>query len=108
MNMFEEKLSRGELVIPECSACNEAIWPPNDFCSKCFGKAIWREFNQSGKILEYSKKGEQFFCLVEFANKIRLIGKISSKSPNPEIGNKVRIESCGIEGTNYKFNLKIE
>jgi uncharacterized protein len=99
MNIFEEQLSQGKFVIPECSSCKEIVWPPSDFCN---------QFEGIGKILEYSKKDEEFFCLAEFEKKIRIMGKLETKSGTPEVGKMAKLDSCRIVDKNYSFTMKLQ
>jgi uncharacterized protein len=108
MNIFEEQLSQGKFVIPECSSCKEIVWPPSDFCNQCFNKVNWRKFEGIGKILEYSKKDEEFFCLAEFEKKIRIMGKLETKSGTPEVGKMAKLDSCRIVDKNYSFTMKLQ
>lgn len=103
MNIFESELKSGKFVIPECPSCKVVIWPPSNFCSNCLGKVKWRKSNGIGKILEYSKKDDAYFCLAEFENKIRIMGLLKIHSNQPKVGGKVKLESCRMDGKNYNF-----
>ena len=105
MSVFETELKNGNFVIPECPACNEVIWPPSDYCSLCFGELRWRKLNRVGKILEFSRKDDTFFGLVEFEKKIRIIGTIITEQKRPDIGKMVKLDSCSRNGQNYSFNF---
>ena len=70
------------------------IWPPNEYCNHCFEKVNWKKSEGVGNIVEYSKKDETFFCLAEFENKIRIMGKLIVNSENPKVGKKVKLDSC--------------
>lgn len=107
MNFFETELKKGIFMIPECLKCNDVVWPPSDYCSHCFGKISWRKSDGVGTILEFSKSKDVFFCLVEFENKIRILGTIENKSNPPEINKKVKIQYCKMDGKNYNFTLEI-
>ena len=98
---FESELSKGILCIPKCSNCNQIVWPPVDFCSHCLGKVILEKGDFYGKILEFSKQ-DDYFCLVEFEGKARVIAKMKQI---PKIGQKVRIVNCGITKGNYFFEV---
>ncbi len=103
---FEAKLRQGKFVISECTKCNKIIWPPNEICNSCFGKAKWREGPNKGKVLEFSKKEDKIFCLVEFDEGIRFIGTLENES-TPKIGQEVKIRHCSIEDGDYSFNLSL-
>jgi len=97
---FESYLSRGYFCIPECISCKRIVWPPSEFCNHCFGTVSLKKGDFEGKIVEFSKQNDEYFCLVEFENTIRIIAKISMI---PEIGQKVKISKCGISNGNYLF-----
>jgi uncharacterized OB-fold protein len=103
---FESELNQGKFVISECTKCNKIIWPPNEICNSCFGEARWKEGPNQGKILEFSKKDETVFCLVEFGEVVRLIGTLE-ETMNPEIGQGVKIKHCSIENGDYSFKLSL-
>ena len=105
MSIFETELKKGNFVIPECPACKELVWPPSDYCSLCFGELKWKKSDRIGKILEYSRKEDTFFCLAEFEKKIRIIGTLKTNLKHPDIGKKVKLDSCSINGMNYNFTL---
>ena len=105
MSIFETELIKGNFVIPECTACKELIWPPSDYCSLCFNELKWRKANKIGKILEYSRKEDTFFCLAEFEKKIRIIGTLETNLKNPDIGKNVKLDSCSMDETNYNFTM---
>ena len=97
---FETKLSEGIFCIPECNECKKIVWPPSEFCNHCFGIVSLTEGDFEAKIIEFSSKNEQYFCVVEFEKTFRIIATIS-KTPN--IGQSVKISKCGISDGNYFF-----
>ena len=97
---FESELENGNFCIPECSNCKNIIWPPTDYCTKCFGEVSLKKGDFEGKIIEFSKKDQDFFCVVEFYDKIRIIAKASQ---TPKIGDSVKISKCGISDGSYSF-----
>lgn len=99
---FESKLNEGEFFIPECTECKKIVWPPAEFCNHCFGTVSLKEGPFEGKIMEFSRQNEQYFCLVEFENTIKIIANISKI---PIIGQKVKISKCGINAGNYFFQV---
>ncbi len=105
MSFFESELKKGNFMIPECTKCDDVVWPPSNYCNNCFGTINWRKFDGVGKILEYSKNKDTFFCLVEFEKKIRILGTLKINSKTPKIQNNVKLESCSMEGKNYNFTL---
>ena len=102
---FEAELEKGNFVVSECHKCKKIVWPPSEFCNVCLKEVSWRKSSGEGKILEFSRQNENFFCVAEIENSIRLIGKIVSGLP--EVGKKVKIESCSVEGQDYVLNMKI-
>ena len=103
---FEDELSKGNFMISECTRCKNVVWPPNEICSKCFGKTTWKNASRKGKILEFSKESNRLFCLAEFEDKIRVMGTLDSDNM-PEIGQKVQLEKVSIHGGNYNFEMRL-
>ena len=99
---FESKMSRGEFCIPECEKCKKTVWPPAEFCSHCFGTVSLKQGDFEGKIIEFSRQDEQYFCIVEFSDAIRIMAKISK---TPKAGQTVKISKCGIIKGNYFFQV---
>ena len=101
---FEEELSKGIFMISTCPKCEQTIWPPNEICSKCFGPAKWEKGSEFGKIIEFSQKNEEYFCLGEFDKGVKIMGSLSAKS-KPEIGQKIRLTKAEINNGNYNFQM---
>ena len=97
---FELELSQGIFCIPECILCKKIVWPPSEFCNYCFGTVSLKKGDFEGKIVEFSKQNDDYFCLVEFEETIRVIAKTSKI---PKIDQTVRISECGIKDGNYFF-----
>jgi len=97
---FESELSKGIFSIPECTYCNKIIWPPTDFCNRCFGTVNLKKGDFEGKVLEFSRQNDEYFCLVEFGENLRVLAKILKI---PEIGQIVKISKCGISDDGYFF-----
>ena len=55
-----------------------------------------------GKIVEFSRENEEYFCMVEFEKSIRIMATMSNI---PEIGQIVKISECGIQEGNYFFQV---
>jgi hypothetical protein len=102
---FEAELRKGNFQVAECTNCEKIVWPPSDFCDQCFKEICWRKSTNKGKIIEFSKQNNHYFCLAEFENTIRVIGKILSGIPNK--GQQVRIERCGMKENNYFFEFSL-
>ena len=99
---FEEELTKGNFTIPECSSCKKIVWPPAEFCDVCYNETCLKSGQFTGKIIEFSKQGNDYFCMVEFENTFRIIANISK---TPEIGQIVKISKCGIKKGNYFFHV---
>jgi len=99
---FESKLNEGNFCIPECTECKKIVWPPAKFCNYCFGIVYLKEGPFMGKIIEFSRQNEQYFCLVEFEDTIKIMANISE---TPKIGQIVKISKCGISKGNYFFQV---
>lgn len=100
---FEDELKKGNFVVGECIKCKKTVWPPADYCNKCFGDVLTVNGPSQGKIIEFSKQESDYFCLVQFNNDVRVIGKLGTGIP--QINQSVRIEKCGIENGNYFFEF---
>jgi uncharacterized OB-fold protein len=99
---FEYKLSRGEFCIPECEKCKKTVWPPAEFCSYCFGTVSLKQGDFDGKVIEFSRQDNRYFCIVEFSNTIRIMADISKP---PKTGQTVKISKCGIRNGSYYFQV---
>ena len=97
---FETELSHGKFMIPECRVCKKIVWPPTEFCNDCFGPVSLKNGDFEGKILEFSKQNNDYFCLVEFEKNIKIMAKMSE---TPNIGQMVKILKCGILNGSYFF-----
>lgn len=102
---FESELKKGNFIIGECIYCKKIVWPPSEFCNQCFRDVSWRKGSNEGKIIEFSKQNNDYFCIVEIENTIRIIGKIVSGVPN--VGQRVMIEHCGVKDENYFFEMSL-
>lgn len=99
---FESELIDGKFCIPECVECGKIVWPPSKFCNHCFGIVSLKQGDFEGKIIEFSSQNEQYFCMVEFEESIRIMANISK---SPKIGQIVKISKCGINDGNYFFQV---
>jgi len=103
--IFEAELKKGNFVVSECKHCQKIVWPPSEFCNQCFREVTWRKGTNNGKIIEFSKQNNNYFCLIEIENTIKIIGKISSGIPN--VGQHVKLEKCGIKDDGYFFEMSL-
>ena len=99
---FEDELTKGNFTIPECLSCKKIIWPPAEFCDVCYNETRLKLGEFSGKIIEYSKQNDEYFCMVEFLDTFRLIAKMKEK---PENGQIVKILKCGISNGTHFFEI---
>ena len=104
---FESELKKGIFVIGKCPKCMKITWPPNDYCSECFEKLNWSESSYEGKLIEFTKKNNENFCIAEIDGGIRIMGKLIINSSKPQIGSKIRLEKCGIKNKNYSFVMRL-
>jgi len=93
MNKFEQELKNNNFLCSYCNACNKLVWPPSDFCNKCFGEVIWRPVSRFAKLIEFSNKDNEFFCIAEFEDDIKVMGSIESIS-EPQIGQRLFLVKC--------------
>ncbi|MGV7226194.1 MAG: hypothetical protein ACQ9CV_04660 [Nitrosopumilus sp.] len=99
---FEDKLQNGEFCIPECSECKNIVWPPSGICNNCFGNVLLKKGEFEGKIIEFSRENENYFCMVEFEKTIRIM---AHSLQVPKVGQTVLISNCGIKNGNYFFEI---
>jgi len=55
-----------------------------------------------GKIIEFSKQNETYFCMVEFENTVKIMAKMLK---TPKIDQIVKISKCGIVNGSYFFQV---
>ena len=103
MNKFETELKAGNFVTSECSYCNRIVWPPSDYCDNCFKDVNWRKVSQNGTIIELSRKENNVFCIIEFENKIRIMGKLDAEIDMVKPGQTVKLSKCLHNGKNSFF-----
>ena len=103
MNKFQAELKTGNFVTSECHYCNRIVWPPSDYCDNCFKEVNWRKVSESGTIIELSKKGNDVFCISEFENKIRIMGKLNAKIDTVKPGQMVRLSKCLFNDKSHFF-----
>tara|TARA_B100001750_G_scaffold212156_1_gene193821 strand:+ start:533 stop:859 length:327 start_codon:yes stop_codon:yes gene_type:complete len=103
MNKFESELKAGNFVTSECSHCHRIVWPPSNYCDNCFNEVNWRKVSPNGTIIELSKKENTIFCIAEFEDKIRIIGKLDAKIHTAKPGQSVKFNKCSLNGTSSFF-----
>ncbi|RNJ76821.1 MAG: hypothetical protein EB828_02305 [Nitrosopumilus sp. D6] len=99
---FESELAGGRFCIPECISCKKTVWPPAPRCSHCLGRVRLQDGNHTGTVIEFSKKENEYFCMVEFGA-ARIMAGIKH---SPKVGQKVRVCRCGIRDGDYYFEVE--
>lgn len=99
---FEKEISKGNFSIPECTVCKKLVWPPTEYCDKCMGKTSLKKGDFQGKIIEFSRQNEDYFCIVEIEESFKIMAKMIVE---PQIGQTVKISKCGINQGNYFFEI---
>ena len=100
---FDSELRKGNFPLSECNHCKIIVWPPSEFCNQCLKENSWRECSRVGKIIEFSKKENIYFCVAKIENSIKIMGEIISGVP--KIGGQIKIVDCGIANNNYFFKM---
>jgi uncharacterized OB-fold protein len=105
MNKFENELKSGNFIVTECLDCKQIVWPASDFCSICHSSTKWRNTNNIGKIIEFSKKNDKYFGLIEIEKNLRVMGEIISEK-TLETNQKVKLKESSFEKTS-KFIFEV-
>lgn len=101
---FESELSSGRFCVLSCTQCKKIVWPPAEFCSRCFGAVTLKHGDLTGRVVEFSEYDGHYFCMVEFeGGSIQVMAKILDR---PTVGQSVKIVRCGITDGNYFFNVE--
>ena len=98
MTRFEDALKNNNFVCSECTKCNRLVWPPSEFCNKCFGNVIWRPMSKKAILVEYSSKDGKHFGIAEFENSVRVFGIIEG-STTLTPGQNLILKYCNYEET---------
>jgi len=107
MNKCEIELKAEHFVTSECSYCKKIVWPPNDYCNNCFNEVNWRKVSENGTIVELSRKENDVFCITEFENKIRVMGKLDAEIHMVKPGQTVKLTKCSFNDKNgFFFSLE--
>ena len=104
---FESELKKGIFVVGKCPKCMKITWPPSDYCSECFSELDWSESTYEGRLIEFTKKNNENFCIAEIDGGIRIMGTLIVNSSKPMINSKVKLVKCGIKDGNYLFILRL-
>lgn len=97
MNKFEQELKNNNFLCSYCSKCSILVWPPSDLCNKCFSDVNWRPVLRTAKLIEFSRKDKEYFCIAEFEGKIRVMGNIENAS-NLQVGQSLILAKCDYDG----------
>tara|TARA_B100000378_G_scaffold263270_1_gene246008 strand:+ start:202 stop:528 length:327 start_codon:yes stop_codon:yes gene_type:complete len=108
MNEFTAELKKGNFIISECQNCAKIVWPPSDYCNNCFNGVTWRKVSLYGKLIEWSKKGNDIFCISEFENTIRIIGKLDIENKTLRSGKLVKLAKCSLDDKHKFFFTLVE
>jgi len=95
---FEDELKKGSFIVGRCPKCHITVWPPSDFCTKCFEKLEYSPITQPGVLIEWSSKEGKVFGIVEFEQTVRVIGALAG-SPSFNVGQKMIIQECSYENS---------
>ena len=67
----------------------------------------WRKVSKIGKIIELSRKENDVFCITEFEDKIRVMGKLDAEIHMAKPGQIVKLSKCMLGDKNsFFFNLE--
>ena len=100
---FDERLGSKEFTVPTCTRCKKTVWPPSEYCSRCFGKTEPRRGSPKARIIEFSKKNKgYYFCLVEVEESFRIIAR---SKQIPTVGKTVSITECKMDDGNHFFEI---
>ena len=99
---FEKELEKGQFCIPECTVCKKLVWPPSEFCDNCNEETSLRKEEFKGKIIEFSSQNEDYFCVVEFCDSIRIMAKMMTTVQKRD--QIVKISKCGISERKLFFS----
>ena len=97
MNRFEHELKNNNFLCSQCTKCNKLVWPPNDFCNKCFSAVTWRSVSRSAKVIEFSSKDDEIFCIAEFEDGIKVMGSVENAS-GLQVGQSLFLVKCDYNG----------
>jgi len=104
MNKFEKELKNNNFLCSQCTNCDKIVWPPSEFCSKCFSDVIWRPVSKYAKLVEFSSKDNNYFCIAEFEDSIRVMGSVENAS-DLHVGQTLVLINCDYDGRE-KFVFK--
>jgi uncharacterized OB-fold protein len=96
MTRFEQELKNNVFVSSFCTRCNKHVWPPSEICNSCFGDIVWKPVTRTARLIEFSRKGDEIFGIVEFEGSIRVMAKIMAVS-DLQIGQMLNLIECNYD-----------
>jgi len=106
LTFFDDELKKGNFQICFCRDCNITYSSYRESCIKCLKKTDRKKSVQKGKIIEFSRRNNDFFGIIEIENGIRLMGSIIPLEKQPEIGQKVKMSVSFDKKPNYSFTVE--
>lgn len=94
-------------LVAVCPACDRVSWPPSPHCPHCLVDTVRRSLPKSGRILEYSRVGETYFCMAEFGNGIRIMCALRGTSTEPVVGQSILLDRVERKGADYSFGAHV-
>lgn len=97
MQEFLDSIRKGEFMIPICTSCSSAAWPPSRICSRCYSPTILQKIMTRGKVVEFAfsnlrdKQGQ--FGLIDIGG-VWIVGRLECNEPR--VGMVVEMAACGI------------
>ncbi len=93
---FVDFLDEGSVMGTKCKSCGAKYFPPRSDCAQCLSSDMeWFEITGPGKLVTYSKlmyapsgfeKDLPYrICVVEYADGVKVFGRISSQIPDKEL-----------------------
>lgn len=97
MTKFEQELKNNNFLCSHCTTCDKLVWPPSDFCNSCFSDVVWKPVSRFARLIEFSRKDNEYFCIAEFEENIRVMGSIQN-SHNLKINQPLFLVKCDYDG----------
>ena len=91
------------LRISRCAGCSAEYWPPREHCSSCLAATEGADLPGRGRVLAFSRRGADFFCVAEFGG-VRIMCSLRSDAP-PRRGQEVRLLGHEERGGVHAFTV---